>query len=222
VPQLNSFPWLAIAIDHAGTRGLVAKFAESISCQIAWSCRPDELVDQFKRRQVSAGWPRIDALIVSLSGATCDLCRDSETPFLFVASQSEGIILKRASDLGATAIVTLSDELPCWYIALESCCRGDKYISPIVQMQLRVSAKMEHLWNACSNAEQQTLRLLASGDDANSIAKKLYVKERSARRYISALEKRFGVSGVVRLVRIADALGLAEFESPLLSISAFP
>ncbi|MDP2643686.1 MAG: response regulator transcription factor [Desulfobacterales bacterium] len=143
-------------------------------------------------REIKMINPKIKILILSMHN------KKEYVHHVFSAG-AEGYLLKEDSD---TELFT----------AIETIRRGEKYLSPILSMELargiiETGGSGSPAGQSLTNREREVLKLIAEGKANKAIADLLYISERTVQHHRASIMKKLNINNVADLVKYAIRQG---------------
>ncbi len=132
----------------------------------------------------------------------------SNPPVMFLSSNFNPILIRRAFDNGATGYITKSSSKEELQEAIQIVAEGGKYICKATTKLLLKDAMNEEisemsLKDKLTPREIEILKLVAEGLTANEIAEVLFISVKTVETHKSNMMEKFETNKIIKLVKIA-------------------
>jgi DNA-binding NarL/FixJ family response regulator len=129
-------------------------------------------------------------------------------PVMFLSSNFNPVLIRRAFDNGAIAYVTKNVSKVELLQAVETVLAGKKYICKNTsQLLIKDSIKDEiselSLKQKLTTREVEILKLVAEGLTANEIAEELFISQKTVETHKANIMEKFETNRIIKLVKIA-------------------
>ena len=192
---------LQLALDSATDLRCVAVAHDlSAGLQLVTTHRPDLVMMDFEFGGDERGGISATADIIACS---------PETHVLLLTGRSDGDLLRRAAQAGASALMPKDGSLPDLLKALAATDGGGLYVHPRLLASLidarEVTAPAK---NPLSRREQEVLDMLVVGLGTQQVADKLGISKNTCRGYVKTLLRKLNAHTQLEAVAIARRQGL--------------
>lgn len=192
---------LQLALDSAtGLRCVAVAYDLSAGLQMVTTHRPDLVMMDFEFGGDERGG----------ISATADIIASSpETHVLLLTGRSDGDLLRRAAQAGASALMPKDGSLSDLLKALAATDGGGLYVHPrLLASLVDVRQATAPAKNPLSRREQEVLEMLDLGLGTQQVADKLGISKNTCRGYVKTLLRKLDAHTQLEAVAIARRQGL--------------
>lgn len=132
----------------------------------------------------------------------------STSPVLFLSSNFNPILIKKAFDSGASGYISKSAGKEELISAVKSVVKGEKYICKktselILKDAMNDEIEELSLAEKLTEREVEILKLIADGLTANEIAETLFISPKTVENHKANMMEKFETNKIVKLVKVA-------------------
>lgn len=133
------------------------------------------------------------------------IAREPSARVLMFSSKPEMTFAVQAISAGAKGYILKSSSAEDMVFAIRQLSRGKSYLSPEVAQEIAIHklSATENPIQSLTPREFEIFRLLAEGEEVDSIAERLKIGHKTVANYQTSLKQKLNISTPIQLVRLA-------------------